>query len=166
MMGRLKSILTLFLISIVAPALAESPAPETSEGPAALLGTWQTECDAWGEPAICSLDWQSGLHAKHITVDYRIEGQKSGEAIFVGTGVYKLGQPDMTGYWSDSSGAIHPLNAKFADGVLTTHWGKAGGAQGRTEYRLTDTSSLLVTDWALTKDGWRQFMQASYAPVD
>lgn len=128
-----------------------------------LLGSWSTDCDAWGTPAWCTLVWAEGLHASQLTVDYRIEARADGAAIFSGKGVYRvLGGNSLDGYWHDSGGAIHPLAAAWGETVLMTHWGIAGSKQGRTRYRITDAGQLEVTDWVLGESEWRQFMQVTY----
>ncbi len=153
------------MTGFLAAALLISGAAQSQEdpGPSALLGDWRSQCDAWGSPAVCGLDWRPGLHGDHITVDYRIRNAETGAMIFEGRGVYDLSDPDRpSGYWSDSGGAIHPLAARWEDGALTTHWGVAGGVLGRTRYVLEPDGALEVTDWQLRDAGWAQFMSARY----
>ncbi len=134
----------------------------TSADASALIGTWTADCDAWGTEAKCRVDWSSGLHKEQITIAYTIDPAAGGAAIFAGDGVYRKLESGLDGYWSDSGGAIHPLNATWSDSTLTTHWGKAGGEQGRSEYRLDASGTMTVTDWSLTDQGWQQFMQVEY----
>ena len=133
------------------------------ESPHDLLGRWTSQCDAWGSPATCTLDWRQGLHANHITVAYQIRHLETGAMIFEGRGVYDLSDVERpSGYWSDSGGAIHPLAARWRDDALTTHWGVAGGVMGRTRYVLEPDDALQVTDWRLHEDGWTPFMSVRY----
>lgn len=158
-----RSLITASMIfaSVVTSAANEAVTPP-AHGPAALMGEWRADCDTWGAAARCELDWAPGLHENHTTVRYAILHAGSGESIFSGDGVYRITGEDIIGYWSDSGGAIHPLSATWEDGALTTHWGTAGSAQGRTRYHLGDDGSLQVTDWALNDDGWVQFMDVTY----
>ena len=154
-------------LASLALALLASPAmAQTGEGPKTLLGTWQADCDAWGTPAVCTLIWSDGLHAAQMGVDYTIAPAAGGDMIFAGEGVYRIGETALDGFWVDSGGAIHPLNAAWKNQSLTTHWGRAGSAQGRSRYALNPDGTLTVTDWSLTDKGWQQFMQVTYQRAD
>ncbi|MEQ8557891.1 MAG: hypothetical protein RIB03_06195 [Henriciella sp.] len=142
-----------------------SPLSAMAEGPETLIGQWEADCDAWGTDATCTVDWSEGLHPDHLEIAYTISPLDGGDAIFAGQGVYRIGETAIDGYWSDSGGAIHPLAASWSGDALTTHWGKAGSAQGRSRYELTETG-LRVTDWSLTGEGWQQFMQVDYTRAD
>ncbi len=140
---------------VAAPAAANDAA-------AALIGLWVADCDAWGTPAECRLEWARGHHDSLLSVRYTIEARQDGAGIFAGSGVYKLAGPALSGYWSDSNGSLHPLHATWQDGKLTTHWGSPATERGRTEYSLAEPGLLTVTDWTLTDTGWRRFMQVTY----
>lgn len=155
--------LTAALLSITAPAHVAAEAAQAFSGFEALKGTWISDCDAWGSPAKCKVVWSKGLHKNHLHIDYAIKAAADGSAIFSGAGVYRITSDGLDGYWSDSGGAVHPLRSAWSGDTLTTHWGVAGGAQGRSEYALTEAGAMVVTDWALTESGWRQFMQVEYA---
>lgn|GEM_PF-1616129 len=150
-----------FLVGATLPAVAEGRGEE-APGPDALFGEWRGQCDAWGAEMLCELDWALGLHPDHFTVSYAIIDAEEEVDVFRGTGVYRPAGYGFEGYWSDSSGAIHPLRASWDGDALITHWGTAGSAQGRTEYRLANDGSLRVIDWALRDDGWVQFMDVTY----
>ncbi|MGB3627467.1 MAG: hypothetical protein WA989_16675 [Henriciella sp.] len=150
---------------LIASLVAAIAAPiSQADTPKDLIGNWQADCDAWGTPALCEVSWSEGLTGDFVEIDYTITSASDGAPIFAGQGVYKIGETDLEGYWSDSGGAVHPLAATWENGTLTTHWGRAGHAQGRSKYELTDTG-LRVTDWALTETGWQQFMQVDYSPA-
>ncbi len=155
------------LFACLAPLLACGGALAAGgSGPSALTGSWRAECDAWGTPAVCTQDWAPGLHADQTTIHYAIRGAADGATIFEGRGVYRDAAGAIGGYWSDSGGAIHPLSSVWEDGTLVTHWGVAGGEQGRTEYALTPDGTMTVTDWSLTDDGWVRFMTVDYERAD
>lgn len=145
---------------IGAPAIADDL--KEGAGVERLLGEWSSECDAWGTPANCRILWSEGLHAEQVKISYAISNRENGAAIFSGEGVYRNGGDSLNGFWADSGGAVHPLRASWAENSLTTHWGRAGGEQGRTVYRLDDDNRLEVTDWALRDEGWAEFMKVSY----
>lgn len=67
------------------------------------------------------------------------------------------------GNWFDSQGATHILTATQTTEALTSEWGDGTTPRGRTEYRLTSPSTLVVTDWVRTAAGeWRQFGKVEY----
>ena len=140
-------------------AMAQAPA----SSPSALDGAWSADCDAWGAPASCLLEWRPGLHPDLMTVAYQIRSRETGAMIFEGRGVYDISAADRpTGYWSDSGGAVHPLAGRWRENALTTHWGAAGGVLGRTRYQLEPDGGLQVTDWRLTETAWVEFMSVRY----
>lgn len=146
-------------LAVFAAGLASA---QEETGPQALLGTWEAPCDAWGTPADCRLGWTPGLTDNQLDIRYDIVSRADGEVIFSGKGVYQAATDGLRGYWADSGGAVHPLSAAWNSDTLTTHWGTAGGAQGRSRYHLASPDRLVVTDWALTEEGWQQFMQVEY----
>ena len=89
-----------------------------------------------------------------------------GARLFAGDGVYKPSPGGFEGFWSDSNGSLHPLQASYADGVLTTLWGRPETEEGRTVYAATGDGGLSVTDWVKVDGEWRQFMHADYVRAD
>ncbi|MEM7663530.1 MAG: hypothetical protein AAF292_14905 [Pseudomonadota bacterium] len=164
MSGFLKSVFPVAILLstpiIGAPAIADDL--KEGAGVERLLGEWSSECDAWGTPANCRIVWSEGLHAEHLKISYAISNRDNGAAIFSGEGVYRNGGDSLDGFWADSGGAVHPLSASWGENSLTTHWGRAGGEQGRTVYRLGENGGLEVTDWVLRREGWAEFMKVSY----
>jgi hypothetical protein len=147
----------LALLLIATPTLA---APKIFE---ALEGEWSAEGKAFGADAKSRMEWTPALDGKFFRVDYRIEMTRDGGAqVFEGVGHYQpQGESGARGFWADNSGDLHPITAIVSDDVIISHWGVAGGKQGRTEYRLKD-GGVLVTDWILTPEGWKQFNQAAF----
>ena len=71
--------------------------------------------------------------------------------------------PTCTGTWFDSQGATHGLYADQTADSVTAEWRNGDIPRGKTEYRLTDDTTLVVTDWVRTADGaWRQFGLVRY----
>lgn len=68
-----------------------------------------------------------------------------------------------SGSWFDSQGATHALYAVQSADSVTSEWRTGDTPRGKTEYRLTDDATLVVTDWVRAADGsWRQFGQVRY----
>ncbi len=131
----------------------------------ALGGRWIADCDGFQEGAACELEWAPGLGGDLMRVRYEVRGD-GGARLFAGDGVYKPSYEGFEGYWSDSNGSLHPLQATYADGVLTTLWGRPETEEGRTVYAATGDGGLSVTDWVKVDGDWRQFMHADYVRAD
>ena len=85
--------------------------------------------------------------------------------VFEGHAYYACAKDSGTcrGNWFDSQGSAHVLTATQTADALTSEWGDGTTPRGRTEYRLTGPSTLVVTDWVRTAAGeWRQFGKVEY----
>ena len=85
--------------------------------------------------------------------------------VFEGHAYYACAKdfPSCRGNWFDSQGSAHVLTATRTADTLTSEWGDGTTPRGRTEYRLTGPSTLVVTDWVRTAAGeWRQFGKVEY----
>ena len=85
--------------------------------------------------------------------------------VFEGHAYYACAKDSGTcrGNWFDSQGSAHVLTATQTADTLTSEWGDGTTPRGRTEYRLTGPSTLVVTDWVRTSAGeWRQFGKVEY----
>lgn len=150
------SALALFFIAGEATAQAETPAALIAE----FDGEWSSDGDAFGASATSTMHWASSLDGKFMQLSYRIEMSRAADAssVFEGVAYYRLDKSDaISGFWADNSGDLHPLHAKRDGQAIVSHWGAAGGKQGRTRYELTGADEMRVIDWILTPDGWRQF---------
>lgn len=127
----------------------------------ALEGKWTADCAGFAPGASCSLAWSEGLHGDLMRVSYEVT-DADGARLFAGEGVYRGGGDAFAGFWTDTNGSLHPLEARFADGVLTTLWGRPETEEGRTRYALDGAGGLAVTDWMKAEGEWRQFMHADY----
>ncbi|MEX0646091.1 MAG: hypothetical protein WD076_12325, partial [Parvularculaceae bacterium] len=157
------------MIGVLAAALflAGLARAETPAIFAALDGAWAAEGKAFGADARSFMTWTPVLGGKFFRVDYRIEMTRAdGVAAFEGVGHYQIESAETArGFWADSSGDLHPIAAAISPDAIVSNWGAAGGKQGRTEYRLKD-GGVLVTDWILTPEGWKQFNQATFRKAD
>ncbi|MEH8018630.1 hypothetical protein MN202_15410 [Rheinheimera muenzenbergensis] len=107
------------------------------------------------------LQWTDGRHKNLLRVVYEVS-KADGSQLFAGEGLYRRTDDGFAGYWSDTNGSLHPLQATYADGVLTTYWGRAETEQGKTRYALNADGGLSVTDWVKKNGTWQQFMHADY----
>ena len=85
--------------------------------------------------------------------------------IFEGHAYYSCAKDagSCRGNWFDSQGSAHVLTATQTADALTSEWGDGTTPRGRTEYRLSSPSTLIVTDWIRTAAGeWRQFGKVEY----
>ena len=98
-----------------------------------------------------------------LTYVFTVEGK--GE-VFEGHAYYAcatFGAASCRGNWFDSQGSAHVLRATQTEEALNAEWGDGTTPRGRTEYRLVDERSLVVTDWIRTAAGeWRQFGKVEY----
>jgi len=131
-----------------------------------LVGEWTAPCDAWGTPAQCRLTWSAGHHAKQYRLGYLISAKEGRKTLFEGSATYQSGDASLEGFWADSNGALHPIFARWEGGELISHWGHPSTEQGRSHYKLNGDDSLTVTDWVLTREGWREFMRVEYRRMD
>ena len=102
-----------------------------------------------------------GCTKKLVRVAYEV-GTADGTRLFAGEGVYQMTGDSFTGFWSDTNGSLHPLQATYADGVLKAYWGREETEEGKTHYVLNAQGALSVTDWVKKNGEWRQFMHAVY----
>lgn len=150
-------------IFAVCAGLASAHAQQAeNEAFSALEGEWVADCATFQSGATCRLEWSEGLGGDLMRVRYEVSAAGR-ERLFAGEAVYKPAEDGFEGYWSDSNGSLHPLDATFSDGVLTTLWGRPETEEGRTRYALDQEGRLLVTDWVKVDGAWREFMRAEYA---
>lgn len=162
MMPAIKAALTVLslLLLTIKPAFAEAPAAIFS----ALKGEWSAKGEAFGGKTTTRMVWSEALAGEFYRVDYRMEIKSdNGAQTFEGVGHYQIADDSrIAAFWADNSGDLHPITAEISETAIVSHWGKAGGKQGRTEYRLNEDGSVLVTDWLLTAEGWKQFNQGQF----
>lgn len=129
-------------------------------------GEWRAEGVSFGMPSVTEMRWSETLNGQFQRLDYRIEmtTPDGGSSVFEGIAHYRVQDTGIEAYWADTTGDLHPIVATTEDGTLTSHWGRNGGKQGRSEYRLTETG-MTVTDWLLTAEGWREFNRTEFARV-
>lgn len=146
--------------AILALMGAATPAMASNNIMADFIGDWQSDGDAFGQPSISTLSWTPTLDDKFMKISYEIRTRSASEtkAIFTGIGYYRnISETELTAFWADSSGDLHPITASIKGKTIISTWGIAGGKLGRTHYNLTENDTIEVTDWLLQDDGWRQF---------
>jgi hypothetical protein len=130
---------------------------------ARFAGDWEASEVGMSGATGAAMTWAPLLGGKFSRVDYRIEFADSN---FTGQGYYRAAQGGtLEGFWVDSNGDLHPLHATVEDMAVRTNWGRVGGRQGRTEYRLMDDDRMQVRDWMLTDAGWRPFNSSMFERV-
>jgi hypothetical protein len=157
-MRRLKWIAGLAVVMISAAGIAQDKQPRDLSS---LKGTWTADCKAFAPGARCSLQWTDGLHKNLLRVVYQVRNA-AGNQLFAGEGVYQRSDDIFAGFWNDTNGSLHPLQATYTDGGLTTYWGRAETEEGKTRYALNAEGGLSVTDWVKKNGSWHQFMHADY----
>lgn len=155
----------LTFILLATSALVAAPFANATPAPATFHGDWQSPCDAWGTPAICTSTWNVGIHASHLVQTYSIVSAADGSQIFAGRGLYRIMDGKVDGIWEDSRGQILPLAGTYQDTKLNVIWGEASNEIGRSVYTL-EGDDLQVVDSVLTEDGWRPFMTIDYARAE
>ncbi|WP_421785242.1 hypothetical protein [Hyphobacterium sp.] len=142
-----------------APSLAQA-CEDRDHGPLPqFLGDWQSDGEAFGQPAQSRMKWTSIMDGCFHQLDYRIETNPGSEEswTFLGRGTHYFVDGDIEGHWIDNNGDLHDLRGSASDTELLVYWGEATGQLGRSRYALTEDGAIQVTDWVLTDEGWRQF---------
>lgn len=155
-----------FILAALA-IFAAAAGPARADSAAALLdrleGDWVAAGEAFGAPADSQMRWTPTLGGKFMRLEYRIEMRPAGKepSVFEGVAFYDRVDGERA-FWADNSGDLHPIRAETDGAALIAHWGVAGAKQGRTRYEATVEGKVAVTDWLLTKEGWRRFNATTF----
>ena len=141
------------------PVAAEensSPAGQQTQLMEKFAGRWEAAGTSFGLPSKTTMTWTTDLADKFYRIEFRIDMNRNDKTeTFLGHGYYRKGSTD--GFWADTGGALHPMVTSYSANELKTIWGKAGGQQGRSYYKLQEDGRVEVTDWILGESGWREF---------
>lgn len=141
-----------------------------SEQPLAdFIGHWQSNGDAFGNPAISTIRWSKELKEKFARIDYAINTiiDEKPVTTFSGVAYYRsLADHTYQAFWADSEGSLHPIKAKLEGKTLTSIWGVEGSKLGRTRYKIMENDAMQVTDWVFRDNEWKQFNQNVYERVN
>jgi Protein of unknown function (DUF1579) len=156
------------LISFAAAMLVASFTADLSMAQAKLAlerleGKWTGAGTVNNQKVRAELDLARVLANRFVQLRYRFV--TDGGAVFEGHAYYGAcpAAGACTGHWFDSQGSAHALSATQTADTLTSEWRTGDTPRGRTEYRLTGDTALVVTDFIRAADGtWRQFGQVSY----
>lgn len=132
-----------------------------AEDTASPRGLWEAPCAAWGMAATCRTEWSSGMHDSHTVQTYSIVNAETGDVLFAGRGLYRVDGEQVTGYWEDTTGSVHPLQGSWVSGIFEVIWGTPETEVGRSVYTFNE-GELDVVDSVQTDAGWRDFMTVSY----
>jgi len=127
-----------------------------------LYGRWTGTGEVNGMAAEVELEFHRTLdgHGRHLRFANRMIAAKDGkEWLFRAEALYLCDESgDCRGHWYDSRGAVLPLVVASHDDRVVVEWGDMTTERGRTTYRVTEGSSLEITDEVLSKDGgWKVF---------
>ena len=128
-------------------------------------GEWQSDGDAFGQPAHSVMTWSLDLNDKFYRLNYNIITGTT--PLLTGVAYYKeTGAGQLKAFWADSTGDLHPITATFDGSALVSIWGVEGEKLGRTRYELISPNQIQVTDWIMKDSDWRQFNQNVFSKVE
>ena len=134
------------------------PQPTTMDR---LVGRWTGTGTVNGQNVRAQAEFDRPLAARFTRLQYRF--QTGDRLLFEGHAYYACDTAKCRGNWFDSQGSLHVLNAAITPDALTSEWGDGTTPRGRTEYKLTGATTLVVTDWIRTATGeWREFGRVEY----
>jgi len=172
MKSRLLPLIAVFIWgSLSLPVLADSAGQEkagaaiekTSDEPLKRFdGHWQGEGKFFGMDATVQSKWEWLLAGKflRLVVSYEMRSSDGKKQTFEGHAYYQAkGNGQYEGRWFDSQGNAYPVRATLEGNTLTSLWGEAGKADGKSTYRINEADkSLEIVDSTRQKDGsWKEF---------
>jgi hypothetical protein len=152
---------------VVAGAIAPgAPAGAATLDP--LLGRWSGTGTTSKLPSTQVLEFAPTLDGRFVELSLRNEMTRPDGAaiVFQGRGFYRTGTEDgaIPGFWMDSLGEMHRIEATFDGARLVAVW-SSGEKQGRSTYELAD-DRLHVTDEIRKADGeWAVFGRSTLEGV-
>lgn len=158
--------IVIIFLSVIFVAMSPARGADASVLLQQFEGRWTSDGPAFGGAAHSVMRWAPALNGKFFRLDYSVAVTREDGAAFTFEGVahYQLGEgAELSAYWADNSGDLHPIRAERDGDALIAHWGVEGAKQGRTRYELLPSGEIEVTDWIRTGDEWRQFNQNRFA---
>jgi hypothetical protein len=151
--------------AVLIAGLVAAAAGQTKQAFERLEGRWTGSGAVNGQQVRAELDFARVLANRFTQLRYRfvVDGTA---ATFEGHAYYAAcpAAGECRGTWFDSQGATHTLFAVQTAESVTAEWRNGDIARGKTEYRLTDDRTLIVTDWVRAAEGaWRQFGAVRYS---
>lgn len=130
------------------------------------IGSWKGEGKVTGLDSKVTMIWEPALGGQFVRLTFHNEMKdKNGKVqMFEGSAYYRpAGGEKFLGYWFDSGGEMHPIDAVFQENALRSTWGTRETKYGRTIYQLVENTKMEVTDSIMLKDGsWREFGRSVY----
>ena len=138
-------------------AAAEAPALT------AWHGSWAGEGEAFGRPAIATLEIAPGEDGA-TTLAYRLSVAGTPPFAYSAAASYRFdAKGRLRGKWIDSTGRTRAIAGGANAAKWWTHWGAADVEIGRSTYVLDADGGLVVSDSVLEEDGgWRSFAVLRY----
>jgi len=156
---------TLFLLvsmAVATPLAPQATTPATPTITARLVAMWTGKGSVNNAPVTAKAEFDVVLANRFTRLRYVFTSPNIGQ-VFEGHAYYLCAAATCKGYWLDSQRSMHLLQAVETADALTAEWGDGITPRGRTEYKLTSATTLVVTDWIRTPAGeWRQFGKVDY----
>jgi hypothetical protein len=158
----------LALLLMVAPFRAHADNPPSTEVAAPslewMLGNWSGSGKLFGQDSRVTLSVRPVAGEAAYSFDYQVmtaAGQNRAETRFQAHAFFQRGKGNQWhGRWVDNFGNLHDISASLDRNNMTSTWGSPSTEIGRSTYILND-GRMLVTDWALGRDGvFKQFAQS------
>ena len=131
-----------------------------------LEGRWHGEGQLMGRAAVFEMRWQQPP-AGFVVLSFSngfVNDDDERIPVLDAVAVYRQALSDPKAVWLDSRGERVRIRWEARDSTLTAHW-SSGSEEGRTEYRVVSGSEILVVDYVLAGDEWREFGQARYRRI-
>jgi len=126
-----------------------------------LAGRWTGAGTVNGQAVRAQAEFDRVLAGRFTRLQYRFN--TGDRLLFEGHAYYTCDAAKCRGSWFDSQGSLHVLTGTLTADALTSEWGDGTTPRGRTEYKLTAATTLVVTDWIRTAAGdWREFGKVEY----
>ena len=157
---------TMVAVVVVVAAMTVAGAGQGKLAFERLEGRWTGTGTVNNEAVQAELEFGRVLANRFTQIRYRFAiDAKTPPMTFEGHAYYAAcpAGATCTGTWFDSQGATHGLYAAQTAESVTAEWRNGDIPRGKTEYRLTSDTTLVVTDWVRATDGaWRQFGLVRY----
>ncbi|WP_394693653.1 hypothetical protein [Hyphobacterium sp.] len=151
------------------PALSQEACADRDPGVLAdFEGDWQSDGNAFGQPAESRMSWAPIMDGCFWRLEYVIDTNPGTEQAntFHGMGTHHHEGSEITGHWVDNWGAMHSLRGSATETELIVYWGEPDAQLGRSRYTLTEDGAIQVTDWILNESGWQQFNDNRFERIE
>jgi hypothetical protein len=125
-------------------------------------GTWAGPGTLHGSKAQLELRFERALGNRFVRIQHQNRIEMPGRTMpFEGLSLYRAAGARFEATWFDSFGHVYPVTASLNGDTLRAEWGSPDTEQGLTEYRLTATGGLEVTDSVKRAGVFQEFGKAT-----